>query len=831
MRFAALLGLLLAALPASADDFFQLSPGPLTNAHAELDNTDNCTKCHELGKGVTNFLCLDCHQHQPLRDAIKQKRGLHASFTKDCRTCHADHKGRDSFIVDWGPVGGRQSFKHQQTGFDLTGQHEKVACTACHKRKLKSGRTSFIDVPPDCDGCHKNPHGFTSQDLRKACTKCHTPGVAKKLTTADLFFDHAERGGIPLVGKHGQIDCVKCHEGAKMVKPAAGGRTCSNCHAKNSPHGKAFAKSKCQDCHSVEEGWPKTPFDHDTTGFPLKGEHKTKQCGQCHKVAKKKPSPVCQSCHGDPHGKRFDQNECKNCHGLGGSKKVQFAHEKRTGFALTGSHAQATCRSCHRGNTPKIFEKFETPDCMSCHRHTNAHNGEFKDKGCLNCHLEGGNKGLKFNHLVDARFKTTGFHGELEQAGKCQKCHPRNQFRTGKLNCVDCHKDSHNGELGPKCERCHLDTVHFKETVIDHDTQTQFPLVARHKQTECKKCHEDRHYKNGKLACFDCHEKDDPHALRLGKECAKCHIPDKGAPKFMHEEMTAFERTGKHLEAQCQLCHRLSMPGGVPPKVGWASTLPPEPLDRKFPTPGKACKNCHFDPHAGNNGEACESCHTTSSFNEASRAVHDTGAFRLQGTHDVIPCARCHQPRRTLAGLGSQCGQCHRADDAHNNALGEQCGNCHSQLGWLPARFDHTTTGFPLRGSHRTARCEDCHTIGRYAGTPTDCRACHQMETARVADPVHNDALTDCGNCHSEIGFSPARRYHPWFTLSGAHAVNRCSSCHLSGRYTGTPNQCVECHRAAYVDPSNQPNHILSGYSETCDECHTTAAWQPARRP
>jgi hypothetical protein len=468
---------------------------------------------------------------------------------------------------------------------------------------------------------------------------------------------------------------------------------------------------------------------------------------------------------------------------------------------------------------------------MSCHRHTNAHNGEFKDKGCLNCHLEGGNKGLKFNHLVDARFKTTGFHGEIEQAGKCQKCHPKNQFRTGKLNCVDCHKDSHNGELGPKCEGCHLDTVHFKETVIDHDTQTQFPLVARHKQAECKKCHEDRHYKNGKLACFDCHEKDDPHALRLGKECAKCHIPDKGAPKFKHEEMTAFERTGKHLEAQCQLCHRLSMPGGVPPKVGWASTLPPESLDRKFPTPGKACKNCHFDPHAGNNGEACESCHTTSSFNEASRAVHDTGAFRLQGTHDLIPCARCHQPRRTLAGLGSQCGQCHRADDAHNNALGEQCGNCHSQLGWLPARFDHTTTGFPLRGSHRTARCEDCHTIGRYVGTPTDCRACHQMETARVADPVHNDALSDCGNCHSEIGFSPARRYHPWFTLSGAHAVNRCSSCHLNGRYAGTPNQCVECHRSSYVDPSNQPNHILSGYSETCDECHTTAAWQPARRP
>jgi hypothetical protein len=829
---------LLASSQARAD-FFELSPGPLTTAHSELDKTDQCTKCHDLGKGVTNFLCLDCHQHRPLRDAIAKGNGLHATFTGDCRTCHTEHKGRDALIVDWSAIGGRQGFDHKRTGFNLTGEHEKVACTACHKRKLKSGRNSFIDVSRDCDVCHKNPHKFTSADLRSACTKCHKGGVARKIRSSDLFFDHEKRSGLALVAKHGQIDCVRCHQNAKMSMPSAGaaaGRKCASCH--KSPHGKAFIHAKCETCHAVEKAWAESPFDHDTTGFALRNQHKTKNCAQCHKKEGVKPKPVCESCHGDPHSKRFEGKECKTCHGLGGSKKaLVFNHDKETKFALTAKHKELACRKCHRGDSPKKFEKFATPECMKCHRHTNAHNGEFKDKPCLECHKEGGSLKLKFNHLTDARFKTTGFHGEVEENGECRKCHPKgsgNQFRTNKLNCIDCHKDSHNGELGNECNKCHRDDLHFKETAegFDHDHKTRFVRILKHKETKCEKCHENRHYKTGKLLCFDCHEKDDKHELKLGKACDKCHTPTKGAPQFDHEKMTAFARTGKHLDTKCYLCHRASWPGGVAPKVGWGKTFPAEELDRKFPTPGKQCISCHFDRHEGAYGAACDGCHDTKSFANTSRAVHDTGAFRLEGTHDVLPCVRCHQPGRPLTGLGTFCGRCHRETDVHNNALGEQCGQCHSQIDWKPARFNHATVGFPLRGQHMTARCTDCHTFGLYGGTPRDCAVCHVTMAMRVPDPVHNGAMTtDCQNCHTEVSFAIAKHYHPFYPLTGQHVLNRCSSCHIAGVYVGTPRECFGCHRTDYLNPANKPNHVQAGYSEVCEDCHTTAAWMPARMP
>jgi hypothetical protein len=886
----------LTASSVSAADFFELSPGQLTTAHADWDvATEGCRKCHDLGKGVTDALCLDCHAHGSLRDAIAKGRGLHSTFKGACRTCHTEHKGRDALIVNWNAVGGRQRFEHTRTGFDLTGQHDKVACTACHKRKLQSGRTSFVDVSPSCDGCHKNPHRFTNGDLRASCTKCHDPGVAKKLRTADLFFDHGKRTGVPLNGRHGQLDCVRCHANAKMTMPASGGRTCSSSGCHRSPHGPAFASAKCTDCHGNKDSWKEVDFDHDKTGFPLRGQHNTKNCGACHKkkrgrdrrtgleggitseeierVMRKerianasgnrdKPSPVCQSCHNDPHKKRFEKilatafldefnpnpsAGCKVCHGLGGSRKVQFPHDKETKFPLTGAHATLACRRCHRGSSPSVFERFPTNQCQDCHQHTNAHNGEFKDKRCLDCHREGGSKQMKFDHQRDARFATTGFHREIEQKGECKKCHPKaarggkttvSEFRTGKLACADCHEDFHKGTLGKNCTVCHAVDVHFKETEqkFDHDKRTRFPLVEKHKEAPCEKCHPKPagravlNYRNNKLACFDCHEKDDKHALKLGKQCDKCHTPTKGAPRFDHEKMTSFARTGKHLDAQCGHCHRSKFPEG-PPRLGWTKGDPKPGLDQKFPVPGRECRECHFDVHAGDYGPSCDSCHDTTSFKTASRAVHDTGAFRLEGTHDLISCARCHEPKRPLRGLGILCGECHRAKDAHNNALGEMCGKCHSQIEWLPARFNHATTSFPLRGAHLTARCNDCHTIGVYAGTPRECGICHMSAAMRVSDPRHTVSFNDCQNCHSEIAFAAVRRYHPWFTLIGAHAVTRCSACHVGAQYAGTPHVCIGCHRADYLNPSNKPNHAAAGFSEDCETCHTFASWVPAKMP
>ncbi len=825
-------GLLLLAAPTAAQtDFFRNSPGPLSTAHEPWDHSDRCAACHQLGAGVTNSLCLKCHDHQALGDAIARGQGLHAKFTEPCRGCHTEHKGRAHYITDWSALGGQARFAHERTGFALSGQHASVPCSACHQRRLKSGRTSFLGLKPGCNACHQNPHKFSDPELNLTarCTLCHVPGVKGLVRASNIPFDHGKVAGLPLVGKHGVIACVECHARGNMAKRSSA-RTCSDCH--KSRHGKAIDSRTCQTCHSPERKWTSPSFNHDTTTFLLRGKHAEAACAKCHTSAEAKPRRPCSACHKDPHAKRFGAITCEDCHAVGGLATfgaLHFDHAKRTRFPLVARHDAIECRACHRGKSPADFERFASSDCKSCHRHANAHRGQFANKKCTECHEEGGNKALVFNHNKDARFPLSGFHARA----KCTACHPSGAYRTGKLKCLDCHKDSHSGKLGEACERCHTAEVKFASfaSAFDHNRLAKFDLEGLHTKVKCEKCHPERTYKTGKARCVDCHRDDDPHKGKLGAVCENCHTPDKGATRFNHGEMTDFARDGAHLNVACSFCHRVATSKEPPPKIGWTRGLAASPVNKLFPVMGQRCFECHRDPHEGRYGPGCDSCHNTLSFKRVTAAVHDTGAFRLSGVHDTLPCPRCHEPQLLLAGAGELCQLCHQPDDAHNNALGPMCGDCHSQLDWLPAHFSHTAqTGFALVGAHALAPCDDCHGIGTYAGTPESCDFCHFAQAARVSNPVHTaGAFMECTWCHTQVSFSPAKRYHPWYALSGRHALVGCRSCHGAGVYAGTSIECIGCHNTSYLDPGNQPNHLLALCPPTCEDCHSPAGWTPAR--
>jgi hypothetical protein len=511
---------------------------------------------------------------------------------------------------------------------------------------------------------------------------------------------------------------------------------------------------------------------------------------------------------------------------MGGKQKIeQLNHGRDAGFALTARHAALGCRDCHRGAGPTNFERLKQgAECRGCHTHEKAHDGQFEDKQCTSCHAEGGSKKLDFDHQKDTRFPLVGLHQKV----KCQKCHEGGEYRSNKLECASCHEDSHQGQLGDKCQRCHSSEVRFEDTTFDHDRQSRFELVGLHEKVECAKCHPSRRYKTHKIHCADCHHEDDPHQAQLGINCAKCHVPEKGAPKFEHDLMTSFALLGRHQETECSYCHQPKME--TPPPVGWTKSATLYRLDLSFPKMGKVCADCHFDVHAGGYGKDCSSCHNPSSF-EASRAVHDTGAFRLAGRHDQLACVTCHTENRMLSGIGAQCFVCHQKDDEHNNSLGFECGGCHQQVEWLPARFNHSLTGYTLRGVHAATPCRDCHRVGMYQGTPRECRECHGTSAMSVVDPPHGVEMTECETCHTEVAFAPARPAHPWYPLAGIHQTARCSSCHIGGTYAGTPRECIGCHQTDYLDPKNDPNHVIEAFSTDCSECHTQVTWQGATRP
>ena len=328
---------------ASSQDFFRVSPGKLTESHAKWDNDEGCTQCHELGGGVTNARCLGCHDHKQLKQSIAAGKGLHAKHKGRCTRCHTDHKGRSRNITDWKPVGGRKDFNHAQTGYLLSGKHGTIACTACHKKRLKSGRVSYLGLSGRCVSCHGNLHRFTRSDLKSNCELCHPSGsVSRQMTSQNTSFDH-KTTGVELGGKHQGARCNQCHRKGNM-KGRSKARTCKSCH--RSPHGRAFASKNCTSCHRPDRSWnrPTAESPHNRAGWPLLGKHKKTKCAGCHRAKKMKVSRRCASCHRDPHRGRFSGKQCETCHHIAGKDSVRFDHSGLTGFALLGKHMKLGCR-------------------------------------------------------------------------------------------------------------------------------------------------------------------------------------------------------------------------------------------------------------------------------------------------------------------------------------------------------------------------------------------------------------------------------------------------------------------------------------------------------
>lgn len=165
--------------------------------------------------------------------------------------------------------------------------------------------------------------------------------------------------------------------------------------------------------------------------------------------------------------------------------------------------------------------------------------------------------------------------------------------------------------------------------------------------------------------------------------------------------------------------------------------------------------------------------------------------------------------------------------------LKDTCATCHGAEGWKPAKiapsFDHGRFRFALEGAHVQAACRGCHldlVFGEVGGT---CVSCHQ-------DAHRGELGNDCANCHTPQSFIDRARMgraHQLtrFPLTGAHAGADCEACHVvraNRMYVNTPVDCVACHLADY-NATRDPNHVASGFGQSCQDCHSTVAFRPAR--
>jgi len=570
-------------------------------------------------------------------------------------------------------------------------------------------------------------------------------------------------------------------------------RNCTQCH----DLGHKVTNTKCLACHEEIQD-----LTDQNRGFHASIEVKDKDCVEC---------------HSEHHGRKFDMSRFD---------EDNFDHNL-TSYELTGEHLKIDCRECH---IPEFIADADIKkrdgtflglehDCISCHE--DVHLNTLSTQDCASCHdTEAFAPAPYFDH-DDTEYPLTGKHIDVE----CIECHQK-ETRKGKefqvftglefANCISCHDDVHENNLGTNCKQCHS-TESFTSLRrirrFDHNT-TNFPLKGAHNQTDCFECHS----QNESLVdvfqdrmgiktndCIECHE--DVHDNKFGQNCAECHNEkawvDVSMDFFDHDN-TDYPLEGLHKDVDCKECHTTSLT---------------DPLAHS------QCVDCHEDYHEGQFTVAatgftpdCAECHTVDGFEGSLFTIenHQETSFPLEGAHIATPCFACHLPddKWEFRNIGERCVDCH--EDVHEGYIAaefypnQECTTCHTSDNWTDNLFDHGVTEFALEGAHAEVACMECHTAdvangeNQWAGfvdTPMECASCHE----NVHDTQFEvEGVTDCARCHGVNNWEMDDFNHDntAFPLEGKHVEVACDQCHkpieangeIITQYKFKSFECVVCH-------------------------------------
>ncbi len=660
-------------------------------------------------------------------------------------------------------------FNHDDTEFVLDGQHATTDCRSCHET------LEFAEAQTECISCHTDMHQQTVGD---DCTRCHNTENWLVDNTSELHYDN----GFPLLGAHATASCYDCHDSESALAFNRIGNECMNCHldeytGTTSPnHASAGYSTNCIECHDINAfSWSSESINHNF--FPLTKGHDIEDCASCHNTANFSDiSADCISCH------QTDFTEASNPNHIAGDFNTD-------------------CRECHTTDPGWTPAQYLQHDVEYFPIYSGEHQGEWDQ--CVDCHTNPSNF---------AEFSCTTCHTNPETDEEHQGI---DGYSYNSQSCLACHPTGDS------------------DGAFDHNL-TNFPLTGAHLTVDCIDCHA-AGYAGTPTDCAACHTTDfnqtvnpNHNSLGLSNDCASCHTtePEWNPAAFAsHNDHYALNGAHATIANDCVACHN-----------GDYNNTP------------NTCVGCHqqdYDQTTNPNHVAlnfstnCIECHSENSW-EPATFDHDAEHFPIySGVHsgEWDQCLDCHTNPGNYAEF--TCVTCHanpETDNQHNGITGysynsPSCLACHP-TGTADGTFDHNLTNFPLTGAHLTVDCIDCHAAG-YAGTPTDCAACHTTDFNQTVNPNHNSLglSNDCASCHTtEPAWNPATfaNHNDYYALNGAHAAiaNDCATCH-NGDYNNTPNTCVGCHQDDYNQTTN-PDHNAAQFPTDCESCHTEIAWVPA---
>lgn len=383
-------------------------------------------------------------------------------------------------------------------------------------------------------------------------------------------------------------------------------------------------------------------FNHDATGFPLKGGHATTACETCHVAGVFKGTPkTCDSCHAlgkriaatpKPTNHFVTDAQCDTCHfNTSTFLDARYNH----GIATPGQ-----CVTCHNSRIatgrPSSHKSglMLTDSCDSCHRSfswlpTGFNHANITPHSCDNagCHVQGSNQFFRSSathtmvgmatyycdecHNVTSWSNANFIHDRASPSGVCMGCHD-GVTATGKgtthavtmADCNTCHMNTvswlgasfHTGAIAGICGTCHNGTNGVKGTVNDPNG-THIPLTAGG-NPNCDLCHTStttftvfsmNH--SGITTCDTCHSSTSPYVVTT--------------------KIVLGNHQGSTASQDCSNCHSSTS--------SWTGALGTLPANHVTFTAGTPCTACHTGStvatgaalHAFLSQTACNSCHYT----------------------------------------------------------------------------------------------------------------------------------------------------------------------------------------------------------------------------
>lgn len=201
-------------------------------------------------------------------------------------------------------------------------------------------------------------------------------------------------------------------------------------------------------------------------------------------------------------------------------------------------------------------------------------------------------------------------------------------------------------------------------------------------------------------------------------------------------------------------------------------------------------------------------------------------------------CLKCHEllDERIKAGQGFH---------ASSKVEGKQCKECHGDhhgrgfemIRFDREEFDHSLTGYELRGAHSRQDCEACHKKefitaneikkkeSTYLGLSRECLSCH--------DDYHQGQLaSSCTDCHEFETFEKTPSFdhsQADFALKGKHKEVDCQECHPMQMANGSEVQkfsgvahttCADCHEDVHDNK----------FGDNCSRCHTEESFHRIKK-